>query len=163
MIENAYICFMSLCEGFHYSTVTNRYGWDGRWQSCPYVIMYTCAWPKIIEKNRKLLLHLFSCWWEYVVASLQTDHGCIHHFDVVRRKVRSRTISQQEGSCWPQARRQGLGSSDWWPCWLHRHRHSCLWRSRTHHRCRNRPWPQGHQRHVILKFVGITCKERSYH
>ena len=95
------------------------------------------------------------------MASLQTDHGCIHHFDVVRRKVRSRTISQQEGSCWPQARRQGLGSSDWWPRWLHRHRHSCLWRSRTHHRCRNRPWPQGHQRHVILKFVGITCKERS--
>ena len=29
-IENANICFMSLCEGFNYSVVTNRYGWNGR-------------------------------------------------------------------------------------------------------------------------------------
>ena len=29
-IENANICFMSLCEGFNYSVVSNRYGWDGR-------------------------------------------------------------------------------------------------------------------------------------
>lgn len=59
--EIANICFMSLWKGFHYSIATNRYGWDGRRLSCPYVIMYTCPCPKIIEKNRSLL-HLFSCW-----------------------------------------------------------------------------------------------------